>query len=50
MAYQIVCDVSKEAEQKLARTIEHARAEARIETLEEIEARGIDLSVEVEEA
>ncbi|XP_070014079.1 uncharacterized protein [Nicotiana sylvestris] len=48
--HKITHDVSIEAEQKLAQAIKHIKAEARRETLEEIGARGFDLSVDLEEA
>ncbi|XP_070019714.1 GRIP domain-containing protein RUD3-like [Nicotiana sylvestris] len=50
MMNQIAHDVSIKAEQKLARAIEHARAEARRKTLQEIEVEGVDLSDGIEEA
>ncbi|XP_070023254.1 uncharacterized protein [Nicotiana sylvestris] len=48
--HKIACDVSIAIEHKLAQAINHAKAEARRETLEEIGARGIDMSVDLEEA
>ncbi|XP_070014750.1 spindle pole body component 110-like [Nicotiana sylvestris] len=48
--HKIARDLSIAFEQKLARAINHAKAEARRETLEEIRARGIDLLVDLEEA
>nr|XP_009780513.1 PREDICTED: uncharacterized protein LOC104229563 [Nicotiana sylvestris] len=48
--HKIDHDVSIIAEQKLARAFNHAKAETRRETLEEIEARGVDLSADLEEA
>ncbi|XP_070009669.1 uncharacterized protein [Nicotiana sylvestris] len=48
--YRIARDISIEAGQKLTQAIKHAKAEAKTETLEEIGARGIDLSADLKEA
>lgn len=49
-AHRVARDISVAAEQKLTRAIEHAKAEARRETLEELGARGINLSTDLKEA
>ncbi|XP_070010505.1 uncharacterized protein [Nicotiana sylvestris] len=49
MMHKIVHDISIAAEQKLTRAINLAKAEARRETLEEIGARGVHLSADLEE-
>ncbi|XP_070022331.1 uncharacterized protein [Nicotiana sylvestris] len=46
----MVCDISLAAGQKLARAVEHAKAKAKREALEELEARGFELSADLEEA
>ncbi|XP_070022879.1 uncharacterized protein [Nicotiana sylvestris] len=48
--HTIVCDISMEAEQRLIRAVEYTKAKAKRETLEKLEARGFELSADLEEA
>ncbi|XP_070001999.1 uncharacterized protein At3g49055-like [Nicotiana sylvestris] len=50
IAHTMFRDMSMAAEQKLIRAVEHAKVEAKRETLEELEARGFKLSADLEEA
>ncbi|XP_070010168.1 uncharacterized protein [Nicotiana sylvestris] len=50
MAHTMVCDMSTAAEKRLIRAIENAKEEVKRETLEELDARGFDLSTDLEEA
>ncbi|XP_070015748.1 COP1-interactive protein 1-like [Nicotiana sylvestris] len=48
--HTMVRDMSMAAEQRLIRAVEHAKVEAKRETLEELEARGFELSTDLEKA
>ncbi|XP_070010419.1 uncharacterized protein [Nicotiana sylvestris] len=50
MAHTMVRDMSMAAQQRLTRAIEYAKAKAKRESLEELEARGFELSADLEEA
>ncbi|XP_070010885.1 uncharacterized protein [Nicotiana sylvestris] len=49
-AHAMVRDISLAAEQKLVRAVEHAKAEAKREVLEKLEAKGFKLFADLEEA